>query len=68
MTYQEFLDIEYEIDKEEDYYGWVYSTRPYSKENEEKCAHYRERQKKITEFKRKVLTEALKNLSKDYFE
>lgn len=67
MTYQEFLDIQYEIDKEEDYYCWVCSTRPYSKENEEKFAHYRERQKKITEFKRKVLSEALKNLSKDYF-
>lgn len=67
MTYQEFLDIQYEIDKEENYYGWACSTRPYSEENEEKYKYYKEKQAKIIEFKRKVLSEALKNLSKDYF-
>ena len=67
MTYQEFLDIKYEIDKEEYYYCWVCASPHHSKEDEEKYEYYRKRLKKITEFKRKVLSEAVKNLSKDYF-
>lgn len=67
MTYTEFLDIEYEIDKEEDFYGWVCSTRYCAEGDKEKYKYYKERKKKINEFKRKVLTEAVKNLSKDYF-
>lgn len=67
MTYTEFLNIEYEIDKEEDFYCWVYSTRRCTEEDKEKYKYYKEKKKKINEFKRKVLTEAVKNLSKDYF-
>jgi len=67
MTYQEFLDIQYEIDKEEDYYCWVCAGHHHSEKDEEKYRYYQRRQKKINEFKRKVLSEALKNLSKDYF-
>lgn len=67
MTYEDFLNIQYEIDKEEDYYCWVCARHHHSKEDEENYARYTKRQEKITKFKRKVLTEALKNISKDYF-
>lgn len=67
MTYQEFLDIQYKVSKEEDYYCWVCASYHHSKEDEEKYKYYSEKQKKIADFKKKVLTEAIKNISKDFF-
>lgn len=72
MTYKDFCDIVYEVDKEEDYYCYACATtfekNPRYEEVRNKYEYYVKKHKKINDFKRKVLTEALKNLSKDFFE
>lgn len=71
MTFQEFCDISYEIDKETNYYCYCYATTsknsPRFEEIEKKYKYYQELSKKLHDFKKKVLTNAVKNLSKDFF-
>ena len=67
MTYQEFLDIQYNIDRERDYYCWVVANYHHSKEDEDKYKYYKMKSQKISKFKKNVLTQALKNISKEYF-
>lgn len=67
MTFARFKKIENFIASEERYYCWV-CARTHSKEEEEKYEEFRKRGKKIAEFRKKVLTEALKKLPDDYFE
>lgn len=68
MTYQKFLDIVYDTSKEKDYYGWVNATRKPTVKDQEKYSKYCNKMDKISKFKQKVLSEALKNLSDNYFD
>lgn len=68
MTYQEFKDIEYNVDKEEDFYCWVNACRKPCEEDKIKYDYYQRRAKKIAKFKKEAITKALKNISKDYFD
>lgn len=67
MTYKEFLKIEYNINKEKNYYCWVVANYCHSKDDEDKYEYYKMKSQKINNFKKKVLTEALKKISKDFF-
>lgn len=66
MTFKRFKQVENFISSEEKYYCWV-CARTHSKEEEEKYEEFRKRGKKISEFRGKVLAEALKKLPDDYF-
>ena len=67
MTYQDFLDIEYNISKEKSYYCWAVARPFHSKEDEEKYQYYIKKAEKIQKFKKEVLTKALVNVSENYF-
>lgn len=67
MTYEKFKDIEYMITSEKDWFCYACARTPHKKEHEEKYEEFRKRAKKISEFKKKVLTEALKNIPDNYF-
>lgn len=66
MTFKRFKKVEDFIFSEERYYCWV-CARTHSKEEEEEYEEFCKRGKKISEFKKKVLAEALKKLPDDYF-
>lgn len=68
MTYDEFKAIEHRVIKERDFYCYKNAVDYYPKEEDiAKYNEYKERAKKIDNFKKKVITEALKKLSKDFF-
>lgn len=67
MTFERFKQVENFISSEERYYCWV-CARAHSIEEEEKYEEFRNKAKKISEFRGKVLAEALKKLPDDYFE
>lgn len=66
MTFKRFKQVENFISSEERYYCWV-CARTHSKEEEEKYEEFCKREKKISEFRKKVLTEALKKIPDNYF-
>lgn len=66
MTFKQFKQIENYIDSKIHYYGWV-CARSHSKEEEEIYEEFCKREKKISEFRKKVLTEALKKIPDNYF-
>lgn len=70
MTYEEFVDIKNQTDREEGYYRWVCHLfyAHHSKEDEENYEYYRKKWNRINDFMTKVLTEALKDIPKDYFD
>ena len=71
MTFQEYCDIVYEINKETDYYCYCYANTsknsPRFNEIEKKYKYYQKQSEKLYKFKKQVLTNAVKNLSKDFF-
>lgn len=67
MTYEEFSNIEYNICKEKNYYCYVLAHPHHTKEDEEKYNYYKQKLKRINNFKIKVLTQSLINISEDYF-
>ena len=60
MTYKEFCDIEYYVDKEYHYY--------LRHQEDIKFPIFEKRYNKILEFRKKVITEALKNMPDNYFD
>lgn len=69
MTYQKFCDIEYDTEKERDYHCWNLVNLTYPRpETREKYRYYINKQQKIKQFKREVLTKALANLPDDFFD
>lgn len=68
MTYDEFKAIEYRVINERDYYCYKNAVDYYPKEEDiAKYNEYKERAKRIDNFKKKIITEALKKLPKDFF-
>jgi hypothetical protein len=68
MTYQEFKNIEYNVDKEEDFYCWVNACSKPREEDKIKYDYYQRKAEKIAKFKKEAITKALKNIPKDYFD
>ena len=69
MTYQKFRDIEYDTEKEKDYFCWnlAHLTHP-KPENKEKYEYYTDKMRRINQFKKEVITKALAELPDDFFD
>lgn len=68
MTYQKFKNIEYNVDKERDFYCWVNACRKPSEDDKTKYDYYEQKAEKIAKFKKEAITKALKNIPENYFD
>ena len=66
MTWNEYCDIKYFIQKEYHYY--LNSCGRYQEKNKEDFEHYRKLENNIANFEKEIITEAIKNISKKDFE
>ena len=62
MTWNEYCEMVYQVQKEYDYYSY---TTVHTDAYREKLAYYTEQKKKLNAWKRNILEKALTNLSKE---
>lgn len=69
MTYRKFCNIEYDTEKEKDYFcRHLVNLTHHRPETGERYLYYMDKIQKINKFKKEVLTKALAELPDDFFD